>query len=113
MQSDLPKPRRGRPPIPHEQRALRTVSVRVTQDQRDALRDLAKERWTTVSDIIEMALDAFVDKAGYHPVVLNLPHDIHASLTKVAPQVGNKKDIHSVFMEAIAMYLASREPGDK
>lgn len=92
--------------MPPEERALKTVSIRVTKDQRSALQELAEERWITMSEVIDMALEAFLEKAGHHPVVLNLPDDIHASLTKVAPQAGNKKDIPFIVMQAIERYLA-------
>ena len=97
--------KRGRPPLDPDRRALKVVPVRFTQDQHDALKELAEERVTTVSDIVTMAIDAFVDKAGLRPIVLNFSNEMYLSLLRLAREGGHKNDIRPIVMQAVASYV--------
>ena len=50
-------PRRGRTPLPESERKARLIQTRVDEDLDDALRDAAKQRRVTVSQLIRNVLE--------------------------------------------------------
>ena len=51
------RPRRGRTPLPESERKARLIQTRVDEDLDDALRDAAKQRRVTVSQLIRNVLE--------------------------------------------------------
>jgi predicted DNA-binding protein len=98
---------RGRPvTVAPEDRVEKGVTVKFTQEERQILNQLAKDRGISVAGMLREAFELYLEDFGHRPLTLRLPDETYATLMKLARATG-KKGIRSLVTEAIDRYIAA------